>query len=285
MPLFFVLSGLFLWESIARDRIGFLKSRWWQVIYPYLIWSYVTAVIKLNLSIFVNHPISIDQLLLIPLYPVDQYWFLYALLLIQIIMTVLYPRKWLLILAGGLGFLLSHAMGGWWIGATALFYLPLTALGVLLAQRLLATAEKGILGPMLLFAGGWVTFVGLSLYVDPRQSGGMIDLLTACSGSCGTIGLAMVVARAPWAGLLAVLGRASLAIYLTHTLFSAGMRIGLSLIGPAPNTMLSFSLSVLVGLIGPWLIWRWWEKRGAPRLVGFGGPARSGSVKPIEARA
>jgi fucose 4-O-acetylase-like acetyltransferase len=284
MSLFFVLSGLFLWKSIERDRIGFLKSRWWQVIYPYLVWSYVTAAIELKLSTFVNTPISMRQIILIPLLPVEQYWFLYALLLVQIIIAALYPRKWLLVPAIGLGFLLSHAMGGWWIGATALFYLPLTALGVSLAEPLLATAERGIFGPMLLFAGGWVAFAGLSMYVDPRQPGGMIDLLTACCGSCGTIGLAMLVARTPWSGLFAVLGKASLVIYLMHTLFSAGMRIGLRLMGLAPNTALSFALSVLVGLIAPWLIWRWWEKHGAPRVVGFGGAARSGNVTRIEAR-
>ena len=43
MPLFFMLSGLFLWPSVGRGRGKFLTSRWWQMIWPYLLWSTISA--------------------------------------------------------------------------------------------------------------------------------------------------------------------------------------------------------------------------------------------------
>lgn len=66
------------------------------------------------------------------------------------------------------------------------------------------------------------------------------------------------------------LGQASLAIYVAHTVFSAGVRIGLNLIGIAPETAISFAAANVVGLLFPLILWRVALARGWSRWIGFG---------------
>ena len=129
MPLFFMLSGLFLWSSLGRD--GFLRSRWSQLIYPYLLWSLVTVTLEMVLARYVNSPLTMRDALLIPFVPLEQFWFLYALLASQLVALLVYPRKSLLILAAILGTILLALVGGEWIVIRSLQYLPFVVFGII----------------------------------------------------------------------------------------------------------------------------------------------------------
>jgi hypothetical protein len=66
------------------------------------------------------------------------------------------------------------------------------------------------------------------------------------------------------------LGRASFAIFVLHTLFSAGTRIVLKFAGIAPDNTISFGASFLAGLLAPWLIYLWARDRKLLAPLGFG---------------
>lgn len=260
MPLFFVLSGLFVWPSLRRD--SFLSSRWSQIIYPYLLWSMVTIMLEMAVAPYVNSPISIREALLIPFVPLEQFWFLYTLLVCQLLALFSYPRKSILVLFAFLGTGLLAVVGGEWIVIRSFHYLPYLLIGIIgkRAFEELAVASRG---RQLAVAGAsWGIFVVLWL------SGVSWPLfLFGALGGVGTIAVAMLADQITGLGDL---GRASFAIYLLHTIFSAGMRIALNLLGLPPASSASVIFSILAGIIIPYTIWVWAKRTDRLRILGFG---------------
>ncbi len=274
MPLFFVLGGLFLWQSIGRGRWRFVKERRWQMVYPYLLWSVIAAGLEVIMSRFVNTPLSWRNIAMIPVEPIEQYWFIYALLIHQLVIAAIWPRKWLLVPVTLLGFVLLQYLGGGWLQVRAFGFLPFVVAGILLANALQRMAAATFIAQLWLALAGWLAFVVLwALDTQGRLIFGGATLL-GFAGSIGTIGLAMMLTSTRAARLLIVLGEASLAIYLAHTIFSAGTRIMLKMIGIAPSSILSLTAAMIAGLLGPWLLWRWAKMTGYSRLMGFGGSAK-----------
>lgn len=271
MPLFFVLAGLFLWGSIQKDRRGFLAGRWEQIIYPYLLWSAVTAGIELPLAQFVNSPLSWHEVWQIPFKPIEQYWFLYALLVHQLIAAVAYPRKWMLLAALIVGLGLVSWLGGAWIVLRSMLYLPYLVVGIFAVPLLQALSRASFATRASVAVGGWLAFAGMTASRFPGADSMVRDYALGFSGSLGLIATAM--ALAPIAALsrpLVLLGQASLAIYVAHTIFSAGTRISLKLLGIAPETGISFVGANVVGLLFPLVLWSVATVRGWSHWVGFG---------------
>ena len=280
MPMFFLLAGLFLWGSVGRGRLEFVKGRWSQVVYPYLLWSLISAAIAMPMGNLVNTPISWRDTLLIPFVPIDQYWFLYDLFLLQLVVAFIYPRKWMLFPIGLAGLALVAWLGSGWIVVRAFLFLPFVAVGMIAAPWLQKLGEAGPAGGLLLSIGGWLSFAGVMAGGWIGEATILHTLLAGLAGSAGTIGLAMLAARARLlTSLLAALGEASLTIYLMHSICSAGVRIVLKLAGIAPGTWVSFSLSALIGLLAPFVVWRLATVRGWTRPLGLGGaPAIASKV-------
>lgn len=277
MPLFFLLAGLFLWPGIARGRVAFLKDRGWAIIWPYFLWSTVTLVIELALWRYVNSPVSATDLLLLPIVPVEQYWFLYALLCCQLICLVAHPSKWLLWLLTGIGLAAVHWFGGGWIGLRALQFLPFVAAGISLAPALARLADMPGAVQGLTSLLGWA-LLAAALLLIPEQGVPLVSpLLAGFGGALGCIGLAHLLLRQsrPVSAVLESLGRASFAIFVLHTLFSAGSRIMLKLLGVEAGSAPSLLICFAAGLLGPWLIFQFASARGLTRLLGFGGAAPS----------
>jgi fucose 4-O-acetylase-like acetyltransferase len=274
MPLFFVLGGLFLWQSIGKDRWRFVSERRWQIIYPYLLWSVIAAGLEVIMSRFVNTPLTWQDIAMIPVKPVEQYWFLYALLIHQLVIAAVWPRKWLLVPVALLGLALLQNLGGGWIQIRAFGFLPFVVAGILLASALNRVAASSFMMQLGLTVGGWLAFIVLweLLAQDKLMFGGAT--LLGFAGSIGTIGVAMLLASTRAARLLNILGEASLAIYLAHTMFSAGTRIMLKLAGIAPDNSVSLLAASIAGLLGPWLLWEFAKMTGYSRLMGFGGSAK-----------
>lgn len=270
MPLFFVLAGLFLLRSVGKGRTEFLKGRWWSIIWPYLLWSLITGIIELAMARFVNSPISPSEVLLIPVVPIEQYWFLYALLVCQLVCLVAYPSKGRLYLLTIAGLIALKLLGGAWIGLRAFLYLPFVVAGVVLAGSLGRLSTGPRWKSAALAAGGFLaitaTLWGSSVWGETYAT----FLTNGLAGSLGCLGSAMVLARSKVSKFLASLGQASLAIYVLHTLFSAGVRIALKLIGVAPASPLSLVGCLLLGLLLPWLAFRFLQRHKKTRAVGFG---------------
>lgn len=260
MPLFFMLSGLFLWSSLGRE--GFLRSRWTQLIYPYLLWSLVTVALEIALAQFVNSPLSFREALLIPFVPLEQFWFLYALLVCQLVAFIAYPHKLIILPLGLLGLGMLALFGGEWIVIRSFLYLPFVALGIFGKSAIDGLSRASPWYQLLVAGVSWAIFA--TLWINGMQ---WATLLLGALGSVGTVALAMLAARSRG---LAALGRASLAIYLLHTIFSAGTRITLEQFGLPATSFASVTFSLIAGIAIPYVVWDWTKRSNRTRILGLG---------------
>ena len=260
MPLFFILSGLFLWSSLGKD--GFFRSRWKQLIYPYLLWSLVTVALESALSRYVNSPLNFRDALLIPVVPFEQFWFLYALLVCQLVAFMAYPRKLLLLPIAVAGLLTNSVADGGWIVIRSFLFLPFVLLGIFGKSAFDRLSHMPPSRQFLVAIGAWTMFA--VLWTNGIEG---MPLLLGASGSIGTIALAMLAAKSVFLGAL---GRASLAIYLLHTIFSAGSRIILANLGLPSTSIVSVMAALIAGIAVPYVIWEWGRRTNRKSVLGLG---------------
>ena len=95
MALFMIVSG-FLFALSSKKRISIrskeIKKKIINYGIPYVIFSFVWWIFKIVLASHANTQVSIYDLLLIPIYPISFMWFIYALLIMQLIQLFLEPK-------------------------------------------------------------------------------------------------------------------------------------------------------------------------------------------------
>ncbi len=268
MPLFFFLAGLFVQRSIAKGASAFLRDKVLTLVYPYFLWSIISIAFGLLATGSVNHQIDASAFIMLWRDPVYQYWFLYALLLCQMV-TLITRADWRVnvLLCG------ASASGIWFAGvgmvSLTLTYYLYFGIGVLVAPFLLAWQPRR--ATLLLTALGSAVIFGMSYAVDPDLPDRVLVLSRAVTGIMMLVALAMMLGQSvPW---LSVLGQASMAIYVLHTIFSAGLRIGARQTGFSDNLLL-LAAGTLVGIIAPYLMWRIAGRYHIVPLLGLGAQPR-----------
>lgn len=88
MPVFFMISGFFLTKWIKNDRVLALKQKFRRLVYPYFIWSFITAMFMQLASSFTNNGLGLIDFLKSPIVPFSQYWFLYLLFFFHLVYFV-----------------------------------------------------------------------------------------------------------------------------------------------------------------------------------------------------
>lgn len=90
MPLFFIISGALFKNSKKLENMNqyflFIKKKVILLAIPYFVFSWIQIVIKLIMSNSVNNKVNIMDFFTIIFNPIEQFWFLYSLMIIFIIM-------------------------------------------------------------------------------------------------------------------------------------------------------------------------------------------------------
>lgn len=100
MPLFMMISGYFSLSSMNLKFLGFLKKKFWQLIYPCIIWgSILWVVLEINNSFHYGHK-EISLLgLLQDFYWLADFWFLKSLFICYVIAYtgshLIHKRYWI----------------------------------------------------------------------------------------------------------------------------------------------------------------------------------------------
>ena len=92
MPLFFIVSGIFISSSLKKNGLkSYANNRFKLILYPLLVWGFIQISLQILFSSHINSEIhSIDYLyLLINPRREGQFWYLHALFLIGIIYALL----------------------------------------------------------------------------------------------------------------------------------------------------------------------------------------------------
>ena len=268
MPLFFFLAGLFAQRSLTKGTAAFLRDKATTLFYPYFLWSVISIALGMLAAGAVNNTVQTDAVRDLWQTPVYQYWFLYALLVCQLIMLVT-RADWRVTV--GLCAISAAFGGGSALGMVTIgfgFYVYF-GLGILIAPRIsqLSFPPGRLVAAALALAGVFAA----TYLADSNVPLRVLIVLRAISGSAAVIALAMLVApRMHW---LSALGMASMAIYVLHTIFSAGLRIGLHALGYS-NNLVALTLGTIVGLIVPFLIFLVARHHGVLPWLGLGAQPR-----------
>lgn len=271
MPLFFFLAGLFARRSAAKKLASALREKTVTIVYPYFLWSIVSVLLAVLAASAVNAAADPRVILGLWYEPVYQYWFLYALLICHVI-TILTRADWritaLLCAVSAVGVGTDIESAG--MASLAFRYYVYFALGLLIAPWLIVPgASPAVLALVALVAA---LLFSASFIADSAVPHRALVIIRGATGSAATIAIAMLVARrSHW---LAALGIASMAIYVLHTIFTAGTRIAFRAL-EVPNDLVTLVVSTAIGLFIPYVIWRCACRYRLVPMLGLGAQPRN----------
>jgi fucose 4-O-acetylase-like acetyltransferase len=262
MPLFFFLSGLFLSARPGEGAFGLIRRHVLKLGYIYLIWSTAQLALQVAMSDHTNSAVGWSSLWTILIEPPMQFWFLYA-LLVQALWLGLLDRAGVTplvsLLIAAILFVTAPfvPLGTWSVLDQARSFLPFTAFGLLMGRVGLSalSAQKSV--PLALCAIAGFSAVTLAVEVAPDGLGQTADLPVSLAGVVAAVCLCALWSRAPSrlgqhsSAVLAELGKCSLAIYVAHTIASAGVRIGLQKVMQVDEPLTHAVLGTIAGLVVP----------------------------------
>jgi len=270
MPLFFLLSGLFAGAHI-RSRGEFVRRRLVTIVYPYLLWSVIQTVLTMGAGHLANGHHQLADLELIGTDPIGQFWFLYVLAMLQILLLLPRPLFLLMVPVGIVAYLL---FGNGPLPARAAWYLPFFATGVLVGRSGLEAALRTARAGLVWLVAGAGAFAAL-LATMPLLGGiaaALAQYAVAGAGIVATLGLARLLDGR--IALLPTLGIASLAIFVLHVICAAALRAGLDHIG-MHQPAVAVALVTAGGLLIPLALYRASIATHLTPWLGLGYPPRA----------
>lgn len=280
MPLFFIVSGIFVSSSFVKRGMGqFIKTKLRTILYPYFLWGIIQVTLQLIFSPYVNGRIDFYNyvdLLYLPR-EIEQFWYLYALFNVTILYVVLkYGLGLKPIYNLGLG-LIMFLMSAYFyrhniiLGFVSdiLHYYIFIALGDLLAKFIRDKNNVQLFGSWRLFFILIAPFL-LSqlyfLYANIQYPGTkyqyveyfnpLVFLPIAIIGCAFVISVSFILQSYSNAKWLEVLGRHSLYIYVAHVIVAAGLRVLLTRVFNIYSVPVLLLSGIIVGLIVPVLLYK-----------------------------
>jgi fucose 4-O-acetylase-like acetyltransferase len=272
MPLFFLLSGMLFEHSARRGSFssGMMK-RLESLIYPLILWSYITAVFLLLAGSVTNRSqISLFDAITYPFPPKDIYWFLAALFVSQTIGWIFVKgnSKLLYVLAfvsaSAAVLLLDLASLSIWTRNT-IENLPYFFLGLMLVGGIPRSPRAATLGAFaFMCVETWAVTRGELLRTPLDFVPGIIATLSFVVMVAWFVDVPGTISKAA-----AYLGRASMTIYVSHIIALAAIRIALVKAGIS-SAPIHVIIGVTAGIALP-LVFHYFAARfGLMRLFGLG---------------
>jgi fucose 4-O-acetylase-like acetyltransferase len=262
MPLFFFLSGLFLFQSATKSSLRvFILGKLRLIAYPYVIWSIITVLLKAELGTIPNTPRGLSDLLLIPFSPIEQFWFLYVLLVLVVTFGTIFAfgyKPWLAIAIALMIYPTVFAeTPGWSVLYMLRTYAIFVAIGAFVGTtylRQFSTASSVLLC--------LAAMIGLIFpVVDIATSQQTNNLLCALSGIIGISALSLLLCRTKFASFLSFIGALSLEIFVGHTMASGGARTVLEWL-QVRSPEIHIVVGIAAGIFLPIVLWRVCELSG-----------------------
>lgn len=277
MPEFFLISGLFLSQVIARDWLKFSDRRIVHYFYFYALWAVIQIVFKVGLG--TGDPLSmLQQIALAVVDPYGVLWFIYMLAVFSLMTKVLWDLRvnnWVVLgVAAVLQILPVVNTGSYVVDQFAEYFVYFFAgyalapwifkiVGwaadrVLLAVGLLAA--YAMINGLLVFTGGFEmkpVHAQMGLAALP-----VLHLALALVGSlalCVTAALLSKLAAMDW---LRWLGAHSIVVYLSFSIPMALTRVVLLKVGIIEDTSVLSVIVLLSALLSPLVLYWVIQKTG-----------------------
>lgn len=240
MPLFFMLSGLFLSKWVSRDANQAITQKARRLLIPYVVWSIIQGVVMIFLSTDTNSNNDWTLLMRIPTTPFSQFWYLYDLFFMFIFYYLLFrflrlKLKWILL--GALFIAPFASYINFWQFYRLFYYFFFFLLGSIIWEYRNKLNQIPVIKSGICFIGVNIVYFLLPLSQFLHNIFGIVVAL---------VGIAFVIAIVMHVKIkfIEIIGQLSMPIYLMHILAMAGARIFLLKLG-----ITNLELQIIFGLI------------------------------------
>jgi len=275
MPLFFMLSGVFIERSLQRRGLfKFTKYKANTILYPFFIWGTIQIVIQVIASEYTNSQKTFSDIIYLFYLPrnIDPFWFLYTLFAVvtgyALLRTFLHIKKWhLFILSAGLYFTSFHIKTDLFCVNDILFYTIFLVSGIMLSkflldekvqQEIVSWRTLSLLLPLVI-AGQWYWYSqhkGLRFFSDLEGLDQFLFLPIAIIGGVLVLQISFMLDHRNRLPFLRYIGSHSLYIYVMHLIITGAARtLMIKLFGESAAT-LSALLVIAIGVLLPIVIYK-----------------------------
>lgn len=306
MPLFFIVSGLFLGAALKRKGLnGYVQDRSQTILYPLLVWGIIHISLQILFAGYVNaQRVPSDYLrLLYQPRRIEQFWYLNALYFVGVLYALLTVvarfkvRHHLFlgfILFSSAGWMYSQGIDTGFLKDVFFFYLFFAAgdaiSGFVLDPERANTFSswKTILLLLPLFIAMQHLFTELNMAHDDdyfvQNQRPYLFALTAFIGGAFVICVSFFLQKKKWFPLLRIIGYHSLYIYVANLMATAATRILLKRVFQVENLYVMIFFGTLAGIFLPIFLYSIATRSGAWWLYTLKKPETSFKPHPVFAK-
>ncbi|MGR8998722.1 MAG: acyltransferase family protein [Gammaproteobacteria bacterium] len=231
MPLFFFHSGIFFVNSFEKRGIkGFVQTKIYTLVYPYLIWSILQWLVAYPFNGVANPAMALSDIYSILWHPYDQFLFLYSLFLIFVIYSVVYRLTHsvsITFLVSLVSYFIQDYMHTpWGILRSVPHYGVYFCSGILFVNYLKLHDKHiivwTVIGVIIFISSQWAFLVYSSAIVAEYKK--IIFLIVASLSIISVILFSQFLQKFNLS-FISYIGQYTLEIYLAHVIFQSGFRI------------------------------------------------------------
>ena len=248
MPLFFLLAGLYVWPALEKGRGPFIGSKFMTIVVPYFVWSIIQGGVQIAMAHSTNHSLALSEWPRLFYAPLGQFWFLYALMICQMVAFACGRRGPALIVIAVVALAFSTSLPDSILVAAmkmGVFFAAGAAIGPQLERHIASIAH-------------WKSFViccgAFGVAVRAIWNVAPVYPWPALPAAIFGMGMIMIVCywanRTPAKAPLALCGQRSMHIYVMHIMAASGIRIVLTKAGVG-NAYALLLIGTAVGVVLP----------------------------------
>jgi fucose 4-O-acetylase-like acetyltransferase len=315
MPLFFIVSGIFIGLSLQRKGVmEYIKDRFRFIFYPFLIWGVVQITLQLLFKDYVNadrEPMDYLYLLIAPR-KIEQFWYLNALFNVGVLYAILKIKAkfkaWHQLILGLALYAIAAICTIKYIDigffSDVFFFYPFFALGDILSHLIVNANNKSFIAsrkmfflwlPVFFAAQYYFTSINLEHNNDYYIQHFRPELyaIIALTGCVFVVNISFLLQHFNMVRFLRVIGYHSLYIYIMHLMIIAAFRAFYLKVLHGQNLPLFMTAGVILGIFIPIIFYNLAEKAGLSWLFVLKKkgkptepqPAKPGSKPAVEKRA
>lgn len=233
MPLFFILSGIFISRTMEKYQgSAFVRLKSKTILYPYLVWGVIQITIQIMLSRFTNsqrHMIDYTYLITNPR-AIDQLWYLLALfncsILFFLFSYTLKLNKFIIAAIGLVLYALSKPIEDISLIHDIAYYFLFLVIGVLCRDFFVKESYQRYFKSWPILLASLPVFFASQWYWLSHQDMNLFLFLPVTLVGCFVIySLSFILAENNWLAAITIAGRHSLQIYLMHLLIVSFTRM------------------------------------------------------------
>ncbi len=290
MPLFFIISGIFVTASLRKRGIKeYIATRAKTILYPYFLWACIQLTLQAIFARYTNgHPTLQSYLYLFYLpREIAQFWYLYALFNVALVYVLVKQKLHVSAMQNiGLGILMFYGSVLLYrekidtgFAGDIMHYYVFFAIGDTISSYMMNRDNftrfeswKLLLPLLCCFIAAQSYFLKANLssgvekyqFVEYHQP--FIFLLIALTGCAFIINLTFVLQKKKILNWLPQLGRHSLYIYVAHVIIFAAVRILLTKVFGVNNVIILLASGIIAGLTVPVILYKLSVKFNIPWL-------------------